>query len=329
MVRISSFGQARRARLFATVTLVALLAGSGLGVAYASSFSCPSDFFKGEYNKDGAAGSINDGSSAFEYKSWAWEKDNTKYICHCVRNLSANPTHIDWKEIGLSGWPRLHQTLFAMYSYDAKGVEKRDTTIEYGPVNNSKNQIVPTLYPKIALEEKDKLDKFADRVISAAYDGNDQDGSEGPSHLSIGRIAVPDSEAVAGMTDEEIEKYLADNNDAVSEFYMEFRSATSQSDGKITRLTFDCSYELKGDSKRIGFKIADPALQRAVFKSDQPVFADMWTFGGPMTMSGELEIEATSVDKIKTETSLMQIVGEDDKVLGSMPIVYFTGQVPK
>jgi hypothetical protein len=322
MVRVSSFGQVRA--WLATVTFVALLAGGGLGVAYASSFSCPTNFFEGDYSKEGAAGIINDGNSAFEFKSWAWEKDNTKYICHCVRNLAANPARIEWKELNLSGWPRLQQTLFSMYSYEANSIEKRNTTIEYGPKNNPKHTTVPTVYPKISLGKQNNLDKLADPIILVEYTE-----AKGPSHLSIGKISVPNSEAVKGMTDDQIEKYLAENDNALSDFYMEFRSGTSQSDGKITGLTFDCVYEISGGERStIGFKIADPKVQMAIFKSDRPVFPRMW--GGNRTkMSGRLKIEATSIDHLETKTSSMLIVGEDNKILGSMPIVFFADQAKK
>ncbi|NKL97667.1 hypothetical protein [Rhizobium leguminosarum] len=321
MVRVISFGQVRLARWLATVTFIALLAGAGLGVAFASSFSCPNDFFIGDYNKEGAAGSIDDGSSKFEYKSWAWNKDNTNYICHCVRNLAANPTRIEWKEINLSGWPKLKQTLFSMYSYEANDIEKRNTTIEYGPQRSQKHTIVPTVYPKISLGKQHNLDKLDDQIILAEYSE-----AKGPSHLSIGKTSVPNSEAVEGMTDDQIEKYLAENNNALSDFYMEFRSGISESDGKITRLTFECIYEISGDERStMGFKIADPKVQMAVFKSDRPVFARMWG-GSRMKMSGELKIEAKSIHDLETKTSSMQIVSEDNKILGSMPIVYFAGE---
>ncbi|MDX0320332.1 hypothetical protein GOC38_22330 [Sinorhizobium meliloti] len=291
-----------------------------LNAAYGQSFSCPEKFFEGDYNKSGSAGATATGSYQFEYKSWAWPQDGSKYICHCIRNLSKHITSFNWKEVGLSGYASQRGTLFTMHSYEADDTEKKSTTIEYGSRSMGNNTKAPAVFPRVSIDRQQKPVAESEYVIRAQYEGGRH-----LSQVSIAAVSFPDANAVQGKNNEDIEKYLQERPEDLRNFYMEFTSEALAEDGKVREIKFGCSYRVDEDREAaFGIKINDPSVHRAVFDSEEPVFVRGWV-GKEITMDGTVET-ASPVDDLETKQSLMQIIGFDGQVLASMPIRYFAAK---
>lgn len=292
-----------------------LVAGAGVlllatfGIAATERFSCPPNLSQG-------GGAYEDGASSVEFRSWSWEKEARYYLCHCVRNLHRNPLKVTWTDVGLTGWARLNQAVYAMSSMANGDFEVRPTELTLGRVSVQ----VDTLFRKPSATQS-SVDATPSLQLASAKLAQAESYPPAVQQISEARIAVPAFQLISGLSIEEIDAAVQENPDLLQEVEMTF---TSQLAGEGTVIRYECRYGVVNastDSSLI-LQIDDPEVHASVFGSEEALYIDWSQFGrrDEIVMSGELKVGEVAPEDLVTRTTTMSFLDDAGTVIGSMPI---------